>query len=63
MEKITRREFLHLIGAGTALAAFPLGCGQQNSSPLTGLKVLIIGIDGATFDIIDPMLAGEVAEF
>lgn len=72
MNKINRRDFLSLAGSGVALAVLPGGCGKEEDSAAklfkrtkpTDVKVLVIGIDGATFDIIGPMVkAGRLGQF
>lgn len=72
MDKINRRDFLEFVGAGAAWAVLPGGCGKEDDSMAglfkrtrtTNLKVLVIGIDGATFDIIGPMVkAGRLGQF
>lgn len=56
-----------LLAALLALALFGMaGCGDDSERPAvesydTGLRVLVVGIDGATFRVIDPLLAaGEL---
>lgn len=76
MEKMNRRDFLSLVGTGTAWAIFSGGCGKKGKNSANAaqelleqtkpsdLKVLVVGIDGATFDIIKPMVkSGKLAQF
>ena len=58
--EIDRRAFLGALGAGAAWSLLG-GCSETSDDELfgrsnpSGLKVLVIGVDGATFDIIGPM--------
>lgn len=73
MGNMNRRNFLRFICAGTALTILPEGCGKDDSplqsnifeqAKTTDLKVMVVGVDGATFDIIEPMIAaGKLPEF
>ncbi len=69
---MNRRDFLSFLGAGAAWAVLPGGCGKKEDPAVelfkrtkpTNLKVLVIGIDGSTLDIIEPMInAGKLGRF
>ena len=72
MNVMNRRDFLGLLGAGAAWAVLPGGCSKKIDSAEelfkqtkpTNLKVLVIGIDGSTLDIIEPIVkAGKLGQF
>lgn len=66
---------LIIFALAAVLPVLQLSCGGRDSAPgsshrifddtkPSGLKVLLVGIDGATFDIIEPMIAeGRLPEF
>ncbi|QDV09654.1 Type I phosphodiesterase / nucleotide pyrophosphatase [Planctomycetes bacterium Poly30] len=46
---------------GLLALALVAGCGSGDSSPMDPQRLLVVGWDGATFDMLDPMLrAGEL---
>ncbi len=73
MGRISRRNFLYMMSSsGVALTLFPISCKRKADSleelirqaKPTDLKVLLIGIDGATLDIIEPLAkAGRLSQF
>lgn len=71
-DELNRRDFLSFLGASALSAVLQGGCGKEDNSAdklfkrtkPTNLKVLVIGIDGATLDIIEPMVkAGRLGQF
>ncbi|MHC4158433.1 MAG: alkaline phosphatase family protein [Planctomycetota bacterium] len=72
MEDINRRDFFRFLVYGGALSILGDGCRRKRSSATkvfesvkpTALRILLIGIDGATLDIIEPMVkAGRLSQF
>jgi hypothetical protein len=74
MKSLNRREFLRLAGVSAAATVFSGGgCGKEDlprksdifeGTKPTDLKVLVIGIDGATLDIVKPLIAaGKLPAF
>lgn len=55
MQKTLRRPVRWIQSACLVLGALAIGCGGKDAPPA---RVLIVGWDGATFDLLDPLLEG-----
>jgi len=69
---INRRDFLSYLGVGAVMSFLPGGCRKRGDKTKelfkranpSNLKILVVGIDGATFDIIEPMVKdGKLEQF